>query len=854
MRYEYVGPGLAPNSKIFRVVMILFKGDATGPNVAPLADSYIIAIYNNDNNQKFPGTAGDPGDNNWLINKISGVPDPAVPIVLPSCIQGAPVLNYTYAIYSMTVELPNTLNGYTAVYQTCCRINGLVNVANSTGSTYSCSIPGTNQIGTGGDNCPAFKLPVNVICKNAPFTLDFGAIETDPNDSLVYSLCSAYNGGAAVNAQFNDPAPPPYNAANYLFPYSGTNQFGTAVTINPQTGLISGMAPDLGSYVVCVCITVYRSGVPIGTHRKDLIVRVSDCTLTISNPMPDFVTCDGFNVQFSHTSTNATSVFWDLGDPATLADTSHGDAPTYTYTDTGLYTVKLVINRGTGCADSTVRTVGVYPGFFPDFTSAGVCITNPVQFTDATTLNYGVPNGWRWDFGDHTTLADTSLQRNPAWTYADIGDKLVTLIATSSKGCRDTISKTITIIDKPAITMAFKDTLICVPDAVQLGASGTGSFSWTPTTAMINANTATPTVNPTITTTYTVHLNEQGCINTDTVRVNVVSVVTLNATTDASPICLTDPVQLHAVSDGLQYTWTPAATLNDPTSKDPIAVPTAPSTTYTVIARIGSCAATDNVTVLGVPYPVANAGPDDTVCYNYPAVLNGSHNGSSFTWSPVNTLTNANTLTPTAHLPGAGTFAYVLSSTDNLGCPKPHRDTVLITVMPDIIPYAGTDTMVIVNQPLQFNATGGVTYQWSPPTALSNPNIANPVGVYGANMDSIRYRVLVYDAIGCVDSAFVKVTVFKTPPYVFVPSGFTPNGDGLNDVVRPIAVGIKQIKYFSIYNRWGQLLFKTTTNGHGWDGRIKGELQSTNVFVWMVSAVDYLDKPIFLKGTVTLIR
>ncbi|MEI9911770.1 MAG: PKD domain-containing protein [Bacteroidota bacterium] len=81
--------------------------------------------------------------------------------------------------------------------------------------------------------------------------------------------------------------------------------------------------------------------------------------------MPDFVTCDGFNVQFFHNSTGANSIFWDLGDLATLADTSHLDNPTYTYADTGTYIIKLVINRGTGCADSTYRAIGVFPGFFP---------------------------------------------------------------------------------------------------------------------------------------------------------------------------------------------------------------------------------------------------------------------------------------------------------------------------------------------------------------------------------------------------------------------------------------------------------------------------------------------------------
>jgi gliding motility-associated-like protein len=162
--------------------------------------------------------------------------------------------------------------------------------------------------------------------------------------------------------------------------------------------------------------------------------------------------------------------------------------------------------------------------------------------------------------------------------------------------------------------------------------------------------------------------------------------------------------------------------------------------------------------------------------------------------------------------------------------------------------------MVIVGQLLQFNATGGVSYIWSPATGLSSTTIANPVAKYDGSFDSIRYKVEVYDRYGCVDSAFVSVRIFKTIPYVFVPTAFTPNGDGLNDVLRPIAVGMQRINYFRVFNRWGQIVFSTSVNGHGWDGRVGGTLQSTNTYVWMVSAMDYLGKPYFRKGTVTLIR
>ncbi|MBI3139510.1 MAG: gliding motility-associated C-terminal domain-containing protein [Sphingobacteriales bacterium] len=844
MRYTYVSAGVSPNSKIYRITLILYRGD--DPTGAQFAPTYVIGIFNNDNGSKITGTAA---NNNWLVTQEipPGIQD--VPIVLPTCIQGAPSLNYTYASYSLTIELPVNMSGYTAAYQTCCRINGLMNIGNSTGSTYSCRIPGTNNLNTGNDSSPRFFAPINVICKNAPFTLNFSASDPD-SDSLEYSLCNAFNGGASVNAGFDDPAGPPYGSVNYTPPYTSGNPFGTGATINSQTGVISGLAPDFGRYVISVCITVFRNGVPIGSHRKDLIVQVSDCILTIANPLPDFVTCDGFDVQFSHTSTGASSVFWDFGVTTQSNDTANINNPSFTYPDTGLYNVKFVINRGSSCSDSAIRKVGVYPGFSPGFVVTGNCFINPFRFTDTTNTRYGFVNSWSWNFGDLGTLADTAHINNPQWTYPAPGNHLVSLIVTSNKGCRDTASMTVNVLDKPLLTLAFRDTLICINDALQLQAAGTGSFSWTPLVNIVNANTSSPTVSPPVTTWYYVALNDNGCLNQDSVQVRVISAVTLAAMNDTT-ICQGDTIRLRAVSNGLTYNWSPAAGLDNATIINPRAVVNT-STVFTVTATVGGCNNSDQVLVTTIPYPVANAGNSPVICYNTAVQLNASITGNSFTWTPSNFLDDPTVLNPVATPPR--TTQYILSAFDTRGCPKPGRDTLVVTVLPRVIADAGPDTTVVIGQTLQFNGTGGTNYVWSPGTGLNNTLIAGPVGVYNGNFDSIRYKLLVTDAAGCADSAFVTVRIFKTAPSVFVPTAFTPNNDGLNDVVKPIAVGMKKINYFSVYNRWGQLVFTTPINGHGWDGRIRGILQGTGVFVWMVSAEDYTGRPYFQKGTVTLIR
>ncbi|HEX7845415.1 MAG TPA: PKD domain-containing protein, partial [Chitinophagaceae bacterium] len=596
-----------------------------------------------------------------------------------------------------------------------------------------------------------------------------------------------------------------------------------------------------------------RSGVVIAIQRKDLQIKVGDCDIArASLKLPDAL-CDSYTMSFRNNSTSPliNSFYWEFGDPASgAANVSTDQFPSHTFSDTGVFIIKLVTNRNQACSDSTTARVKVYPGFFPDFNSSGICLLNPVFFTDATTAAYGVVDGWRWDFGDATTIADTSRIRNPQWTYADTGQKTIRFIVSSSKGCIDTITKTVGIIDKPPITLAFRDTLICIPDNLQLRASGSGVFSWTPNVAITNANTATPTVNPTSTTTYFVILNLSGCINRDSVRVRVVDHVTLRVRTDTTS-CQGDPVQLSVISDGLQYSWSPTGTLSNPNIKNPVASPTS-TTTYSVTARIGNCQAVDQLTVFTVPYPFVNAGIDTTICYNTPAQLSGIFRGTSFAWTPSAYLNNTVVANPLATPPR--TTPFVLTVYDTIGCPKPGRDTVLVTVLPRIFAYAGEDTSVVIGQPLQFNASGGVSYIWSPPTGLSAINIHNPIGIYDGSIDSITYRVDVFNEIGCSVPDFVTVKVFKTNPQVFVPTAFTPNNDGLNDVVRPISVGIQRINYFRIFNRWGQMVFSTTTDRHGWDGRIGGVQQATNTFVWMVSATDYLGKPFFKKGTVTLIR
>jgi gliding motility-associated-like protein len=213
---------------------------------------------------------------------------------------------------------------------------------------------------------------------------------------------------------------------------------------------------------------------------------------------------------------------------------------------------------------------------------------------------------------------------------------------------------------------------------------------------------------------------------------------------------------------------------------------------------------------------------------------------------------NPETFVKTCWLPA--TTKYVLSAWNILGYRKPSKDTVVITVLPKMLISMGADTAVVIGQPLQLNETGSEFYDWFPPLYLSAPDIHDPVALFQNPSNGIRFKVIGSDGNGCADSAFIVVKVFRTMPSIYVPTAFTLNNDGKNDVLSPIAVGMKSINAFAIYNRWGQLVFTTTANGKGWDGLINGQVQTTGTYIWMVKSTDYPGNSYFQKGIFTLIR
>lgn len=312
-------------------------------------------------------------------------------------------------------------------------------------------------------------------------------------------------------------------------------------------------------------------------------------------------------------------------------------------------------------------------------------------------------------------------------------------------------------------------------------------------------------------------------------------------------ICEGSSTQLAASSLATQFSWTPAIGLSNTSIANPTASPST-TTQYTVTATLGTCQIRGSVNVVVNKAPIANAGTDITMCFGQSKQLQGS-GGTRYNWLPV-TFLNGSGANPTIN-PDKD-ITYTLSVTDANNCSSLQKDTVKVFVKPALkVLVTPADTVVHAGARVRLLATApDASFSWSPSIGLDNPFIANPE--FTVSTDN-TYKVTATTPEGCTAENFVKIRVYKGPD-MYIPTGFTPNGDGRNDTFAPFAVGIKELRYFRVFNRSGQLIFSTSRLGDAWDGRFKGATQPSQVYVWMAEGITSSNEVITKKGTILLIR
>jgi len=461
-----------------------------------------------------------------------------------------------------------------------------------------------------------------------------------------------------------------------------------------------------------------------------------------------------------------------------------------------------------GCSSLDSVTVTVYPNPKVNFVMPEICLTDAIaQFYDSsyTSDNASLPFTYQWNFGDPNAgpgNSNSSTGQNPAHHYSAAAHYNVGLAVTNSLGCADSASKVFTVNG-------------AVPRAV-FEVSNPGSLCSNRTVQITNSSTV-----------------DFGSI----IRVEISWGDTVgNSYVDSFPY----PGKTYSH----QY-------------PDPV---TAQAATYelSMISSSGiSCRNEIDQQITVQPSPHVLFSAISAVCDYAPPLtisqateLTGMNGSFSYSGRGIS---DAGLLNPAQAGPGIDTLQYTYAGTD--GCRDSAVQTILVIAPPKV--FAGDDTAVVINQPLQLQGqssdSAGDTFLWSPSFGLNDSTISNPTALLGPGTDSIRYVLTVMDTAGCLGEASIEIKVFKTLPDIFVPNAFTPAKD-IDNIFRPIPVGISSLRYFRIYNRVGQLVYSTTRLGDGWNGMLDGKLQDTGTYVWMVEGTSYLGKVISKKGTMVLIR
>lgn len=531
-----------------------------------------------------------------------------LPIELQNpCLVAPPNVCVHRTIYKRTVTLPFSPGGYTLVYQRCCRNLLIRNTPDplNTGISIIAEIGDQALLACNG-GATFNSWPPVAICVNEPIDFDHSASDPD-GDSLAYRLCTPLNGPDSLDPRPLTPYPGPYQEIIWTNPpYSLNNVLGgIPLTINPNTGFMTGVPNTLGNFVVGVCVDEFRNGAVISTTRRDFQYNVADCGRPRAAFSAPELQCNDLLVRFKNSSSNAKRYKWFYDWPDTF-NTSGVASPVYFYPDTGTYTVALIVEPDGICSDTFFQTIRLANSYVDAKASIsnGDCDDDglEIRVQDLSTDTVFGLAGWQWLLFQGNTLIEQSAAQTPVFVVEAPGAYRLQLIAESANGCRDSLS----LFFNPPIPPigALADTLyLCAGDSARLfpGANPAFNYNWAPTTGLSDPDAPNPTVFGDTSRRYSVLIDGNGpCIRTGSVWVQVVSAsdpVAVSAT--PSLIVAGTSSQLSAFFPGaIGYQWSPSVGLSQTDIPNPVAAPDQ-TTTYYVKAVLpgGDCGALGTVTV-----------------------------------------------------------------------------------------------------------------------------------------------------------------------------------------------------------------------------------------------------------------
>lgn len=383
---------------------------------------------------------------------------------------------------------------------------------------------------------------------------------------------------------------------------------------------------------------------------------------------------------------------------------------------------------------------------------------------------------------------------------------------------------------------------ICPGASVTVDAQSIATdYLWSPANGVSCITCAVTDFSPLNTTIYTLISSLNNCSDTTTLLIQVVPDAIADAGEDLA-ICNGQQTQLSGTGNGT-FLWSPAVGLSSSTLASPTANPTS-TTTYTLtVTTANGCTAQDEVVVTIFDGFTLIVSGNTTICPGTNTTLTAS-GANAYLWSPDIAISDINSSTPTVN--PTTTTTYTVVATDNDGCTA--DATIVVNTYP-VTYNADFDTTVCKGEPLTLSAPHGTQFNWYVNQQLiSTSSTATPATLNNSTI-TLNYQ----DENSCEAVKVYHIVIDNGCDFIIVPSAFSPNGDGKNDVFRIIKAGV--ISYtLSVYNRWGQLIFQTNDLSGGWDGNINGAQAEVGTYVYMIQAQLQNGEVVNAQGNVTLLR
>lgn len=788
--FEYQCLGITPSNQVEYEITLYLYVDC-GPTANPITEDARFAVFDDSNVEVIFDSL-----QRSVTNRI---PD----TISNPCVGESPTVCVDEQIYTGTIILDRNRE-HTITYQRCClnlNIDNIVidPIANA-GYTITTTIPEFDDEGC--NNTPEFNtFPPILICAGFDIDLDLSVADSDTLDSLVYSLCAPFDYADQNNFRPNPINPPPYDELIFTTGRSASDPIPSSpqISIDAETGRLTGVPTELGQYVVGFCVEEYRNGRLINITRRSIQVTSQFCNpVIISTVQSQQQFCDGFRVQFGNNSTSNNGRIlgyrWDFGVAGTDSDTSREVEPEFTFPGEGFYTVTLIANPDLPCPDTSTEVFEVLPLLEPAIDIGGqLCIDN--NFVDFDAAGDFEPDAtFSWDFGTAASLATSTEESEDSIIFTVPGSNFPVSLTVSQDNCTETVDTTFSLIDNPIASFTLSDSAGCAPLTVNFTNTsnnvGATNYDWT----FGDGGTSTDE-NPTHiyleNGEYDVRFElrtTEGCIDT--------AVAFLPNAVDVS---------LDSATNEIDFQFSP----------------------------------TEGCLPLTIQF-TNNSTFDGTPTY----IWDFQNGDISFEESPTTVFSDTGTFSVSLLMINEGKCADTLVQL--------LEDTITVFPLPTSS-FTVSDTAKEFKQAL-FEFDGSASQFASRSVYLINGVEVDTNSIFNFQFrDTGRHVIdyVVFNEFGCSDTSSAEVFVFDEFEFI-IPNVFTPNEDGLNDNFAMRSCGVYEYEIM-IFNRYGDKVFESNSLNINWDGRISGRAAKSGVYFYSIRIKDFRGQFLDYQGNVTLI-